>query len=292
MLLTAGLLLIGSSEAWGTDGHAIVAYVAENLLSDHGRTMVRDILHEPMSEISSWADEIRREPGWEWTSKLHYADVPDRTCDFLYSRDCVSDQCVTGAILNYTDRLQKRQGSNVDDLKFLVHFVGDIHQPLHVGFTGDKGGNDIKVDAQFCNSSTCPHSHSSLHTVWDDSLLRQTEHDSGDHGWRETSNRILQSMTQGDWKEDISRIQEACNLSVRACVIEAAAESANLACKSSYRYDATWIHTGDFLRRDYYEINQSEIEKRLVQAAARLSSIIDFITNSTNSNLTVDIKAI
>ena len=73
---------------------------------------------------------------------LHYIDTPDWACDYVKSRDCANSMCVAGAITNYTNRLLS---STVDytarneALRFLTHFVGDIHQPLHVAFSGDEG---------------------------------------------------------------------------------------------------------------------------------------------------------
>jgi hypothetical protein len=68
------------------------------------------------------------------SAQLHYIDTPDKACTFVYTRDCVDDACVAGAIANYTDRLKDTslpKAQRAEALKFIVHFVGDIHQPLH-----------------------------------------------------------------------------------------------------------------------------------------------------------------
>ena len=78
-------------------------------------------------------------PSYAWSERLHFVDTPDWLCEFDFTRDCPNGVCAVGAVVNYTRRLLP--GSDLDSeqrveaLKFLVHFVGDLHQPLHVGFT-------------------------------------------------------------------------------------------------------------------------------------------------------------
>jgi hypothetical protein len=91
-----------------------------------------------LSDIASWADEIKGRSEYRWSSSLHYTngqDSPPKTCDYQYERDCKNGRCVVGAIQNFTQRVSPQSGSERADraeaLKFLVHFIGDIHQPLH-----------------------------------------------------------------------------------------------------------------------------------------------------------------
>ncbi|MBA0598932.1 hypothetical protein Gorai_005174, partial [Gossypium raimondii] len=104
-----------------------------------------------------WPDQIRHWYRYRWTSPLHFIDTPDDACSYEYSRDChdthgVKDMCVAGAIQNFTSQLEHyREGTSdrrynmTEALLFLSHFMGDIHQPMHVGFTTDEGGNTIAV---------------------------------------------------------------------------------------------------------------------------------------------------
>ena len=97
-----------------------------------------------LSQVASWADEVKRRPEYRFTSVLHYVNPIDNEpaqCSFKYKSDCPSGACVVGAIFNYTERLRTPSflspfvdGTSAEDLKFLIHFVGDIHQPLHGTF--------------------------------------------------------------------------------------------------------------------------------------------------------------
>ncbi|KAL0010963.1 hypothetical protein SO802_006071, partial [Lithocarpus litseifolius] len=108
-----------------------------------------------LAAVCSWSDEIRHNFRWRWSSALHYIDTPDFKCNYEYCRDCHDsaghkNRCVTGAIYNYTMQLASAYQNNnlklhynlTEALMFLSHFMGD---PLHVGFTGDEGGNTIVV---------------------------------------------------------------------------------------------------------------------------------------------------
>ncbi|KAH7426898.1 hypothetical protein KP509_10G021200 [Ceratopteris richardii] len=127
------------------------------LFSDATRGAVQELLPEyaggSLASLCSWADEVRFK--YRWSSALHYIDTPDFRCNYNYDRDChdsddVKDRCAAGAIKNYTSQLASSSSSSAqynltEALLFLAHFVGDIHQPLHVGFTSDLGGNSINV---------------------------------------------------------------------------------------------------------------------------------------------------
>jgi hypothetical protein len=145
---------------WGEDGHALVAAIAQTLLTDESTTFVRN--HLPwytsgnMSMIASWPDKIiypDTNPvdylNWQWSKQLHYVDTKDWACVYNQQQDCnwtSGQQCVDGAIQNYTARLADSQQDPIqlqEALQFLIHFIGDAHQPLHAGFQHDLGGNEI-----------------------------------------------------------------------------------------------------------------------------------------------------
>jgi hypothetical protein len=105
--------------------------------------------------IASWADNILypdTDPdylNWQWSKQLHYVDTQDWACVYDREKDCnwtSGQRCVDGAIQNYTGRLADSQEDPIQReqaLQFLIHFIGDAHQPLHAGFAGDRGGNEI-----------------------------------------------------------------------------------------------------------------------------------------------------
>lgn len=149
-----------SVSAWGRDGHAIVADIAQSLLTNASSSFVLITLPSEingnMSNVSAWADNILyadTEPNylnWQWSSTLHYVNTIDWTCVYDRQNDCnwtTTRECVDGAIQNFTNRLGDYELGPIqleEALKFIIHFIGDVHQPLHGGFGSDRGGNSIR----------------------------------------------------------------------------------------------------------------------------------------------------
>ncbi|HEU0138097.1 MAG TPA: S1/P1 nuclease [Bryobacteraceae bacterium] len=163
------LLIAGPAQPWGEKGHRVVAMIAGERLSAEARRGVRDLLgSESLVEVSTWADEIRRyRPE---TGPWHYINVPmeARNPDILSF--CPSDGCVVSKMDDFRSMLtnpREKPANRRDALKFLVHLVGDLHQPLHVGGRNDKGGN--RTQLVYFGTST------NLHRVWDTEILRRME---------------------------------------------------------------------------------------------------------------------
>ena len=175
--IVAGLTLliggIGPAFAWGSEGHRIVAEIAEQYLEPTTARQVRDLLalenETTLAEVSTWADHIRGRR--RDTARWHYVDIPIRPpagtpAGYDASRDCPRGDCVVAAIERFTDTLRDKSaspGDRLEALKFVVHFVADVHQPLHCADNGDCGGNDVRVS--FLGQ------HMTLHAVWDSGIL-------------------------------------------------------------------------------------------------------------------------
>ncbi len=166
-LITLSILLIWSSpaEAWGPNGHRIVAQIAEKRLSSVAKKeIVRLIGPVPLALVSTWADEIKSDPSWQHASPWHYINVPPDQAVETARRSSRGD--VIEAIGRFEGVLRDRQANRQDQaeaLKFLVHLVADVHQPLHVGYASDRGGNDVRV--RWFGKNT------NLHAVWDEHLI-------------------------------------------------------------------------------------------------------------------------
>jgi len=162
-----GLLLLTSSIAspWGAIGHRIVGRIAEQHLSAEARQQLQALLGpESLAQVSTWPDEIRADPAWNHASPWHYVSIADDETYETAAKNPAGD--VVEAIQRLTGVLRDPQATpqeQVVAVKFLVHFVGDIHQPLHVGRRDDQGGNMIQV--QWFGEL------SNLHKVWDDQLI-------------------------------------------------------------------------------------------------------------------------
>jgi S1/P1 Nuclease len=161
-------LLAGSvpAFAWGPEGHSLVARIAEANLTAEARAQIAALLGpgETLHGLASWADEVRRSR--PETEPWHYIDIPISRPALDMARDCAAKGCVITAIEEFRKVLADKNASQAkrrEALLFVVHFVGDMHQPLHCSDDGDKGGNQVSV--RFYGNQT------NLHRVWDSGLL-------------------------------------------------------------------------------------------------------------------------
>jgi hypothetical protein len=168
--LLGGLCGGGEAKAWGPEGHAIVAEIAEARLSGVANAQVAKLLSQEnrqhLDGVSSWADDYRE--GHPETGPWHFVDIPLSASGFEAGRDCAQDNCVVAQIQKFAAVLGDKNAAPADRLtalKFVVHFVGDVHQPLHCADNGDRGGNDIHLT--YRGRST------NLHAVWDVGIIEQ-----------------------------------------------------------------------------------------------------------------------
>src|SRR5690606_18021833 len=152
---------------WGGMGHRVIARVAASRLSPATRREVRRLLgNESLAKVSTWADEVRRDrPA---TAPWHYVNIPIYDSVYRPERVC-RDGCVISALEQQLALLADRslpRTERAEALKWVVHLVGDMHQPMHVGDRGDRGGNDTRI-----TWDTLP---GNLHGLWDTGLLLAT----------------------------------------------------------------------------------------------------------------------
>lgn len=170
----AALLALPSpAHAWGKTGHRVVGAIAEPLLTPAARASVRRILGvETMAEASNWPDFMRADPAPYWqrqSTPWHYVTVP-RGRRYAQVTPPPEGDAVT-ALTRFSavakDKrapLAERQAA----LRFVIHIVGDLHQPLHAGDKGDKGGNDSKTTYGDYDPARL-----NLHSVWDGLLAER-----------------------------------------------------------------------------------------------------------------------
>ena len=209
--------------AWGQEGHSIVAEIAQRRLDESSLAKIRALLAAEapavdhpavaLSSIASWADDYRATHSD--TASWHFVDIPDDRSTYDPDVDCKSGACVVDAIARFKSVLadcSKPAADRLQALKFVVHFVGDIHQPLHAtdrwdAYTGkdDQGGNLVPVT--FFGQAT------NLHAVWDTGLIMHTVYDWGAYVVRLETNwfqgRDLSGLAGGspaDWAADSHRL--------------------------------------------------------------------------------------
>ena len=248
--------------AWGTQGHRIVARIAQSNLSPKARQEVRRLLRqgETLESVATWADVIRNSR--PETKRWHYVDIllehnnydPVRDCKRTPFGDCIVNALdESRAILADPARLetfklvlanpQESRQARYEALKFLVHFIGDLHQPLHCADNHDRGGNDVKVT--FFGKS------SNLHKVWDTDIIARA-------GFTQTANRVA-AMTD-----------ETVSLPGNSFA-DWTLEAHRLAVEHAYKN----LPVNQRLGQNYYQSNRPVVDRQLLKAGQRLAAILN-----------------
>jgi hypothetical protein len=152
---------------WGEEGHRLIVRIAESRVTPAVMAQIQATLNpgESLEDLASWADEIRQTR--PETANWHFVDIPINSTGLDMNRDCPQGNCVISKIEDFESQWQNpalSRASRREALLFLVHFVGDLHQPLHCANNNDRGGNDVPVE--FLGS------HTNLHALWDVGLFR------------------------------------------------------------------------------------------------------------------------
>jgi hypothetical protein len=241
--------------AWGPTGHRVVARVAERHLSEAAARGVAGILgSESLVQAATWPDEIRSDPAWGQAAPWHFVSLDDDESYETAPKSPGGD--VVEAIGRFTRVLQDPRAEaarKIEALRFLVHFVGDVHQPLHVGRRDDRGGNAIQV-AWFGESTN-------LHAVWDEKIIESEKLSFSelaeivDHP-TQTEIRTWQSTGVLDWIKE--------SMAVRARVYEIGDK------KLGYLY--------------VYQ-NGPLVERRLLQAGVRLAGVLNALFDSPGPSI-------
>ena len=165
ILVAAPLLGFG----WGREGHEVIALIAEQNMTPTALQRAKAILGgASLAEVANWADEFRQDH--RETGPWHYINIPLSDSKIDLVRECPNGDCViakTEAFLAVLRNPNADRTAKAEDLEFVVHFVGDMHQPLHDEDNGDKGGNDrhVILDGHPDN----------LHWVWDTGLIERID---------------------------------------------------------------------------------------------------------------------
>jgi hypothetical protein len=257
------ILLSVPSLAWGPEGHRIVGDIAETRLTATARLHVKELLgNDDLAAVSVWADEIKGERpetyGW------HFVDIPMDAGGFSEQRDCFRPDekhpytlqdhhnCVVDRITMFervlADRNAPRQ-DRIEALKFLVHFVGDVHQPMHA--MGEaRGGNDVHV-SEF-GSTQCGKYPCNLHFAWDTRLIEHA-------GFSE--------------ERYVSRLNEL--IASRKLTVQAGGTPAEWANESFLLAKKVWLNDGGAVDETYYENDIGIVDRRLALAGIRLARMIN-----------------
>lgn len=245
LVLLLGLATGSHAFAWGSEGHQVIALIAQSQLTPSARAEVERLLaSEPgatLATISTWADEHRNPATAPW----HYVNFPRDSCNYNPERDCPDGRCVVDAI-DKQSRILKfdvNPETQLRALKYVVHFVGDIHQPLHAGFGDDRGGNTYQLQAFMRGTN--------LHALWDGVMIR-----SFNESPQAISERLLKVPNTG--------------VNVPWTPPQAAQESCQIVSMPGYYPERQ-------VGMDYVEKFKPTLEKRLLQAGTRLAQTLNAI---------------
>ena len=162
------LAVPSAANAWGQTGHRVIGEIAQEHISGKTRAEIELILgKEDLAQASTWADEERSNPDSFWQREAgpyHYVTVPKGQTYAEVGAPEEGD--ALSALARFTQTVRDASASREEKalaLKFIVHIVGDVHQPLHAGNGDDRGGNDVKV--RWFGDET------NLHSVWDSALI-------------------------------------------------------------------------------------------------------------------------
>lgn len=197
------------ASAWGPLGHRIVARLAEAQLTPQARDEVQKLLAvsgaSHLSDVAMWADDLRdTDPVlFRRTKRLHFVNFQSRDCIYEPPRDCQDGKCAVAAIDKYSAMLANRGNGpavRAEALAFVVHFVGDVHQPLHASFRHDAGGNDFQVRWHGRGSR--------LHRIWDSTMLDTAHLSSARYARKLEAERtpVATGGTPAEWAEEGCRI--------------------------------------------------------------------------------------
>lgn len=168
IVVTLIVFVATHSFAWGPTGHRATGLIAEKYLSKKAKKELERILAgQSLAMASTWMDEIRSDTLWNFTADWHWVTIQDGQS---YEQ---SEKNPNGDLIQTIERiiadLKSKKLSpkeEVEQLKMLIHLIGDVHQPLHVGVGNDRGGNDVKVSWFRTDSN--------LHRVWDSDMIDDT----------------------------------------------------------------------------------------------------------------------
>jgi hypothetical protein len=168
-----GILFLVASQSfgWGSLGHRTVGLIADANLTPKAKASVQYLLNKQgLADVANWADSIKSGLSYKQTVRYHYEKIPAGVSYLQNLQKLTPEEKAQGgtivALIVARDTLRNSMTTlqeKADALKFIAHFVGDIHQPLHSGRPDDRGGNDIPV-TWFGESAN-------LHKVWDTSMI-------------------------------------------------------------------------------------------------------------------------
>ncbi len=280
--LALGLAMLASLSArpalaWHDDGHRIVGEIADRNLSPKVRERVLALLadmpdYDTLASAATWPDQqAKLDTQFGFVSPSHYVNLRGPTTPRQLYQACMAQAgCVATGITYYADILRSERASDQqkgEALRFLIHFVGDVHQPLHAGHREDKGGNDI-ADLRLLEYTPSSTDRTNLHALWDGGIIF-----------------IALAREQLDWQRWAARLDGQISKAQRErwamsdSAYDWIEESRLFAAANGYLHadGVREVRKGDVLGEDWYAHNRPIVEQRLQQGGVRLAALLEDI---------------
>ena len=246
-LLVLTLFLVPDALGWGQTGHRVVGYIAQQQLSPEAQDRLHELLGgESLAQASTWMDEIRSNDAYDHTGTWHWVTIPDGM------RYAETDKNPDGDALGKTKEIIGALKADTlsteterEYVRYLVHLVGDLHQPLHVGTGEDRGGNEATV-LWFGEPSN-------LHSVWDSGMIDQKQ-----LSFTELARFTMQTTPDARYDDWVDTPAEAW-----------AHES------MTYRDQVYDLPQDRAIGYEYTYKNFGTLKKRLLQAGVRLADVLN-----------------
>jgi hypothetical protein len=311
-----GLASAPATRAWGCKGHQTIAYLAELHLTPDAKQMVHQLLTDnpvdpalkrwcgsggldEMADSSTWADDYRdldrtvnkSHPTADW----HYIDIPFGAAKDQVEQYCAPGGCVTKAITEQLAILKNKNAPGPERamaLRFILHFVGDLHQPLHAADNDDRGGNCVPLkyfrrNAHLRKGSYTPN----LHHIWDTELVEAEMQGADPAEFADTLEAQFAGSFAG-WQQDGVQVGtwaweshgHAIETAYGALAVNIAAEPAGVtvkSCADDNNIGDRMLHKHIVVSTAYQDTAQSVIEERLAQAGIRLAMILNDAARAT-----------
>lgn len=245
-----------TAQAWGPIGHRVTGAIADENLGSVARANVKILLGtEDLAEAATWPDDMKSDPAnfWQKTaSPWHYVTV--REGDDYKGSDAHAEGDAMTALTRFTATLRDPKASPDDKrlaFRFIVHIIGDLHQPLHAGGGNDRGGNDVKV-TWFGRSTN-------LHSVWDSVMIEQRS-----LSYSELAGWLSRSITPAQviaWNDRDPSVWLHESIALR---------------KTIYPTDPN-------LSWDYAYQHRAELDDRLKHAGIRIAAYLNWVFEPTNA---------
>jgi hypothetical protein len=238
------LIVPNKTLAWGSKGHALVAEVAFNYMDENAKKVVLQYLDGmTLQEAANWMDNVKNDHSYDFMRAYHYVNF-DKGANVVESNgdNIIYQLNTTIKELQNKESLSKEQINT--KIKILFHLIGDLHQPLHVGYGEDKGGNTMQINYNFRGTN--------LHSLWDSGIIEYA---------RITLQDCLKANTYS-----INEIRALQNINV-----------VNWATDSRINLVQIYKTSGNKINEEYVDSNVPLIENQILKAGIRLAGVLNVV---------------